>query len=136
MAEKKSARRFTIQFCEKNSAHRQAADILNRLEWRGKAQYIADAVLYYESRESAVGSQPMARVDENLIEAVVRRILSGIQEGGEGIMPVDSSVKSGEAIVAPLPLPVSDAGFDDAVEAIGEDGIGAIVGVLGMFRGG
>ena len=41
--------RFTIQFSRTNPAHIQAAEILNQQGQRGKAQYIANAVLHYEN---------------------------------------------------------------------------------------
>jgi len=89
MADKKSDRRFTLQFNKKDPTHRQVADILNRLEWRGKAQYVVNAVLHYISR----GDSPEVKrpaLDERQIEAVVSRMLQDWRENGAGALPVPS----------------------------------------------
>ena len=86
MADKKSGRRFTIQFNRKDPAHLRVSDILNGLEWRGKAQYVVNAVLYYINRE------PALQLDEKHIEEVVNRILRDSSYGGADAMPVPVSV--------------------------------------------
>ena len=133
MADKKSDRRFTLQFNKKDPTHRQVADILNRLEWRGKAQYVVNAVLHYISR----GDSPEVKrpaLDERQIEAVVSRMLQDWRENGAGALPVPSpagqiddpssvGLVSGDEIV-----------YDDALESLGEVGYNAIAGALDMFR--
>ena len=107
--------------------------MLNRLEWRGKAQYVVNAFLCYLSR----GDLPEARSpapDEKHIEAVVNRILQGRNNSGAGVIPV--SAPAGHAD-EPSPSALAftdDLVYDDAVEALGEDGYNAIAGALDMFR--
>ena len=48
MKEKKDSMKFTILFNPNDSVHVQVADILNRQPQRGKAHYIAQAIVYYE----------------------------------------------------------------------------------------
>ena len=131
MADKKSDRRFTLQFNKKDPAHCQVADILNRLEWHGKAQFVADAVLYYINRGTKPEAhRPAAAVDERHIEAIVRRILSGREESGVDIIPAASPA----GMIEELAQSEVDVVFDEAVEALGEEGLGAIAGALDMFR--
>ncbi|MCL1821160.1 MAG: hypothetical protein FWG36_10980 [Oscillospiraceae bacterium] len=128
MADKKSNRRFTVQFNRTDPAHRQVADILNRLEWRGKAQYIVNAVLYYINR----GERPA--FDEKHIEAIVNRILHDKNYSGAGSLPV--SAPAGSVEITPLSdsESVVEINFDEAMEALGEDGFSAVAGALDMFR--
>jgi len=74
---KKSETRFTIQFSRSDPKHIQVAEILNNQARYGKAQYIVDAVLHYESCTETCSMNRAAGVgvDEKAIEAVVNRIL-------------------------------------------------------------
>jgi len=45
MTEKKMGTKFTILFSQTNPVHIQAADILNQQPQRGKAHYIANALV-------------------------------------------------------------------------------------------
>ena len=125
MPDKKTEARFTIQFSRKDPAHIQAANILNGMGRRGKAQYIANAVLYYESRGWVPDMKHMAPIDEKYAEAAVNR-----DERGAGL-PLGA---------APLgqdrkpPEPVDDIIFEDSIENIGADGANAIKNAMDMFR--
>jgi len=72
---KKAEGKFTIQFSRTDPAHIKAAGILNSKERRGKAQYITNAILYYEDHGGASDTKPSAPFDEKSIEAVVNRML-------------------------------------------------------------
>ena len=129
MADKKSVRRFTIQFNRKDPAHLRVADILNRLEWRGKAQYVVNAVLCYIKREdSSEAVRPV--LDEKHIEAVVRRMLRGWRENGMGGLPVPLPAGTDDGQTETI----ADISYSEAVEALGEDRFDAIAGALDMFR--
>jgi hypothetical protein len=126
------ATRFNIQFNRDNASHLKAAEILHRQDSRGKARYIAEAILHYESCEEARSGSRSARVDEKMIEAVVKRILRGM-DADEAAKPA-AHAKQAE----PMPMPAGemseDSIFDEAMEAVGEDGFNAIAGALDMFR--
>ena len=152
MADKKSSNRFTLYFNNKDPAHRKVAYILNKQEWRGKAQYVVNAVMYYisrgdtpdyESEANRFGAaadtvrHPTVDFDEKYIEAVVNRILLDREKCGSGTKPAITSAVSVPACDdenQSLPITNAEINFDDAVEALGTDGINAIAGALDMFR--
>ena len=132
MQDKKSETRFTIQFSRTDPAHLRVAGILNRLGRSFKAQYIADAVLFYESRED----MRRPAFDEKYIGAVVNKILRDRENCGAGESPAaaPSVIVSAGQVVEPQPQAGADVAFDEAVEVLGEDGLGAIAGALELFR--
>ena len=130
VAGKKTSNRFTIQFRRTDPKHAQVVDLLNQRERFGKAQYIVDAVLHYEGCNVTTNSERPARFDEKAVEAVVRRILRGREDSSAGRQPGAASVNQSE----PPPQSAEEINFDDAVEALGEDGINAVAGALDMFR--
>jgi len=119
--DKKADARFSLQFNQTDPTHLQVAGILNRIGRRGKAQYIVDAVLFYEYHSGASDIKRMTPADEKLIETVVKKTLSyiGISPGAAPLGQV-SSQPSAEDI--------------DAIEALGADRIEAITSALDMFR--
>jgi len=133
MADKKSDRRFTLQFNKKDPAHSQVADILNRLEWRGKAQYVVNAVLHYINRSDSSEAQRPA-LDERHIEAVVSRMLQGLRESGTGTLSVPSPVGQVNDSSSSMLDSGDEIVYDDALESLGEGGYNAIAGALDMFR--
>ena len=125
---KKAEGKFTIQFNRNDPEHIQAADILNSKERRGKAQYIVNAVLYYESHGGGSGIKYTASGDEKYIEEIVNRILLS-RGGNTGILPNTAPSNN----VSEQPRLVGGIIGDD-METIGPDGIDAIAGALAMFR--
>lgn len=94
MNEKKEPGRFSIKFNPSDPAHKVTIDLLNRQSPRGKAQFIANAVLHYiHCPETPDIMQPLP-ADKETIEAVVLNILQQqqIASGGHsGIhLPPDS----------------------------------------------
>ena len=163
MDNKKSAMKFTIQFSRDNPLHIQAAAILNRQTQRGKAKYIAEALVHFESCDAVPDTSPTLRFDERHIEAVVRRMLRdeyARYDGGTSthiampVTSVDGSSPAGAVAFVPASkledeaqaddtdagIPQSqtfsadDIHLSDAVEALGEDGLNAIARALDMFR--
>jgi len=123
MNEKKSDRRFTIQFSRTDPKQLQAAKILNQYERFGKAQYLADAILYYENRNEAPGQQS-TKIDEKYIESMINRILHDKQTSGiPSISGNENNRKPSDSIE-----------YNDSLDAIGEDGFNAIAGALNMFK--
>jgi len=130
MADKLVDTRFTIQFSRTDPTHLQAAEILNRQGRRSKAQYLVNAVLHYENCGETPNIQRLAAFDEKVIEAVVNRILRDREENGAPAPVGPVSVKQTET----RSQSADEVNFDDAVEALGEDGFKAVAGALDMFR--
>ena len=127
---KKKEAKFTIQFSRDDPQHLQVADILNRQKRYGKAQYIVDAVIHYINFGLTEAAMRPVRLDEKHIEAVVSRILGDRSVGGAGgvpvLLPAGRIDEHSEAD--------ADVVFDDAMDALGEEGFDAIAGALDMFR--
>ena len=128
MENKKSGTRFTIQFNLTDPAHIRAAEILNSVSPRGKAQHIANALLCYESHGEFPDKTNLRMVDEKLIEDVVKRVLRDLN--GAEVFPSGGS----ENQWLPQAQIVDETAIDDASAALGEDGFGAVAGALEMFR--
>ena len=130
MGVKKDYTKFHIRFNHENPLHLQAADILNGQNERGKAQYIVNAILHYENCGETPDIQRTARVDEKYIEAVVSRILRGRGESGANVSVVTALAEP----VLTEPRFDEEINFDEAMDALGEDGFKAVAGALDMFR--
>ena len=68
---KKDRGRFTVRFDMENPDHARAVEYLERQRDRGKAQYLADAILCYEKAET----KPFPQIDRTLIEQIVQEYL-------------------------------------------------------------
>ena len=130
MGEKRDFEKFHIYFDRKNPLHVQAAEILNSQKQRGKARYIASAVLHYENCGETPDIQRPARIDDKYIEAVVYRILRDREENGADVSAVSTPVERAEN----EPRFDEEINFDEAMDTIGEDGFKAIANALDMFR--
>ena len=71
MKVKKDRGRFTVRFDMENQDHVRAVEYLERQRDRGKAQYLADALLCYEKAEMKSSQQ----TDRALIEQIVQEYL-------------------------------------------------------------
>lgn len=72
MSDKKYPFKFTIEFNKNIPQHIQAAEILNKLPRREKAEYLAKAILSFEGKlEQGEGT-----VDINTMKHMIRQILS------------------------------------------------------------
>ena len=127
---KKSEGKFTIQFSRTDPAHIHVTDMLNRKERGAKAQYIVNAVLYYETHGGEPDTKYTAPIDDKYIEAAVNRILRNRETSGTGILPVTAPLEQ----ECKQPTPVEDIVFDDDTESLGEDGYNAIASAMEMFR--
>ena len=129
---RKSGTKFTVQFNRAEPSHLFVADLLNKQGFHGKAQYIVDAVLHYESADEKPESKHPMQVDEKYIEIVVKRLL---QEGriiATGSQPLADSVPTLQD--ARGFETVDEIGFDEAMDALGEEGFNAVTSTLDMFR--
>jgi hypothetical protein len=131
MSGKIAETRFTIQFSRTDPSHLHVAEILNRQGRRSKAQYIVNAILYYENGGKTSEVQRPAAPDEKIIEAIVTRILRD-REGSDADKPAALSAPSGQP--EKTPQPAEEISFDDALEALEEAGLHAAADTLEMFR--
>jgi len=116
VSDKKTGRKFTVQFSRTDRDHIKAAEILNQYERFDKARYIVNAILHYEE----CNERKPAKIDEKYIEAVVSRIIRENQAGGVKQSNNQQSFR--------------EINFDDAVESLGEDGLNDVANALNMFR--
>ena len=130
MNNKKAKTRFTIQFSRFDPSHIQVAEILNRQAMRGKAQYIVNAVKFYESfkdnhnETSAV--KRFSDVNESSIESIVDRILTIMDK-----MLLDRAKKGTGTTPVAMPLRRESSSRQ---ESIGATGFNAVASTLDMFR--
>ena len=68
---KKDRGRFTVRFDMENPDHVRAVEYLERQRDRGKAQYLADAILCYEK----AATKSFQQTDSALIEQIVQEYL-------------------------------------------------------------
>jgi len=130
MSDKIIETRFTIQFSRTDPSHLQVAEILNRQGRRSKAQYIVNAVLHYENCGETPTIQRTAEIDVKVIEAVVNWILRDREESGS-----DKAIKAeANKQNKKPPQPTEEINYDDALEALGTDGLNAVAGALDSFR--
>ena len=130
MGVKKTGKRFSIVFSETDPQHLQVIELLNKQEYRGKAQYIVNAVLQYENGGVSPETQLPSRFDEKIIEAVVNRLLRDRVDGGKETPRILTPQKPADE----QPQFAEEIDFDEAIEALGEDGINAIADAMEMFR--
>ena len=130
MGVKKTGKRFSIVFSETDPLHLQVIELLNKQEYRGKAQYIVNAVLQYENGCITPETQLPSRFDEKIIEAVVNRLLRDRTDSGTETLRNPIPAKP----VGEQPQFAEEINFDEAIEALGEDGINAIADAMEMFR--
>ena len=77
MKVKKDRGRFTVRFDMENQDHVRAVEYLERQRDRGKAQYLADAILCYEK----AATKSFQQTDRDLIEQIVQEYLEKQSHG-------------------------------------------------------
>jgi hypothetical protein len=133
VGDKKDRSRFTIQFSEADPLHCQAVEYLNYQGRRSKAAYIASAILCYENRSGgAKHSSIPAPPDAAMIEAIVRRLLSEMEQERGDLLPSESCAVERKR-KNPDPQ-TEEVRFGDALDALGEECISVIAGTLDAFR--
>lgn len=78
MGEKKDRERFCIKFNARDSVHKKAMEILEKQSPRGKAQFIANAVVWYGSKfemSDISQIQLMQESDYEYVRQIVRDVL-------------------------------------------------------------
>lgn len=127
MADKKERYKFTIQFNAADPNHAQVADILNQ-HGRRKAQFLVSAVLHYIHCKETPDIPQSPPLDIQLIEAVVRRILKE-QTSDPPKAEAQPAIPTGNTA-----KPMEDLHFNEAVDALGSEGLAAIASTMAMFR--
>ena len=89
---KKDRGRFTVRFDMENPDHVRAVEYLERQRDRGKAQYLADAILCYEK----AGTRSFQQTDRALIEQIVQEYLEK-----QSIGHIPNLQKEGPSISSP-----------------------------------
>jgi hypothetical protein len=129
MAAKQDDLRFTLHFSDKDPRHIQAAEILNRQGRRSKASYLVEAILHYEHCEK---TPDMTGPDlETMVLAILRRVLGNDPTQ----MKPDMAVTAALALEPTPQLPRSvGIKIEEAINALGEQSLSAIAGMLAQFR--
>jgi len=130
MSGKKADTRFTLRFSKNNPLHEQAVMVLNQQGFHGKSQYIANAIKHYETWIQIRDNQLLTQFDENAIEAVVNRLLN-VRAVNNAAAPVSSAP---EELLGEQPQFIEEINFNEAMAALGEDGMNAIADAMEMFH--
>lgn len=92
---KKDRGRFTVRFDMENPDHVRAVEYLERQRDRGKAQYLADAILCYEKAEMKSFQQTDRALTEQIVQEYLEKLSIGhipnLQKEGPSISspPID-----------------------------------------------
>jgi len=139
MKNKKDSKKFTIQFNQDNPLHIQVADILNGLNPRSKARFIADAILHYVSCDKAAEDNHPNQYNEMRVETIVKRMLQEMgasnkvaqPESTPAILNNSSTLTSSESSSV---INFDDIDYEESVEVLSGDGFNAIADTLMAFR--
>ena len=119
---KKTEVRFTIQFSKTDPEHLDVVDILNRKAPGGKAQYIVNAVKYYENHAGSSDKKPTIMLDEKQIEAIVKKVLLDCKQNNNEMLAVAPPLAPAQT--------VEEIIFDDSIDAVGSSIIANTVEML------
>ena len=126
MVDKKTDLRFTIQFSRDDPLHEYVADLLNR-RGRKKAQFIVDAILFFEQNEGKSVPNP-EKVDKRTIERVLRKLLKeyGIDGSAQAAAPIKPATNTSAES--------TDINFDSSVDGLEMEQLSIITDALQAFR--
>ena len=105
MAAKKERGRFSLRFNISDPIHLATVELLEKQPDHGKAQYIANAVVFYDTHfaddpQPLRAAAPAPAIDRAAIEAIVREIL--LQETRPSEKPA-AACPDAETTTAPVP---------------------------------
>ena len=132
MAVKKERGRFSLRFNISDPIHLATVELLEKQPDHGKAQYIANAVVFYNTH-FADDPQPVRAaappIDRTAIEAIVREILR--QEARDSEKPAGgpAACPAAETTTAPAPQERTRAGYAPELEEASE----ADAAILGLI---
>lgn len=106
MAAKKERGRFSLRFNISDPIHLATVELLEKQPDHGKAQYIANAVVFYDTH-FADDPQPLRAaapaIDRAAIEAIVREILRQEERHPEKPATAPAACPAAETTTAPTP---------------------------------
>lgn len=106
MAAKKERGRFSLRFNISDPIHLATVELLEKQPDHGKAQYIANAVVFYDTH-FADDPQPLRAaapaIDRAAIEAIVREILLQEERHPEKPATAPAACPAAETTTAPTP---------------------------------
>ena len=138
MAAKKERGRFSLRFNISDPIHLATVELLEKQPDHGKAQYIANAVVFYDTH-FADDPQPL-RAAAPAIEAIVREIL--LQETRHSEKPAAAPAACPDAETTTAPVPQERTPEPEYVPELGEEPeaddaiLGLISSTMEAFRQG
>lgn len=143
MAVKKERGRFSLRFNISDPIHLATVELLEKQPDHGKAQYIANAVVFYDTH-FADDPQPLRAaapaIDRAAIEAIVREIL--LQETRHSEKPAAAPAVCPDAETTTAPVPQERTPEPEYVPEMGEEPeaddaiLGLISSTMEAFRQG
>ena len=138
MAAKKERGRFSLRFNISDPIHLATVELLEKQPDHGKAQYIANAVVFYDTH-FADDPQPL-RAAAAAIETIVREIL--LQETRQSEKPAAATAACPDAETTTAPAPQERTPEPEYVSELGEEPeaddaiLGLISSTMEAFRQG
>ena len=133
MAAKKERGRFSLRFNISDPIHLATVELLEKQPDHGKAQYIANAVVFYDTH-FADDPQPLRAaapaIDRAAIEAIVREILR--QEQRDSEKPAGAPVACSDVKITTAPAPQERTPEPEYAPELGEasEADAAILGLI------
>ena len=133
MATKKERGRFSLRFNISDPIHLATVELLEKQPDHGKAQYIANAVVFYNTH-FADDPQPVRAaappIDRAAIEAIVREILR--QEQRDSEKPAGAPVACSDVKITTAPAPQERTPEPEYAPELGEasEADAAILGLI------
>jgi hypothetical protein len=139
MKNKNERKKFTIQFNQDNPLHIEVVDILNGLNPRGKARFIADAILHYVNCDKAAEVNHPNQSIETKIETVVMRIIQEMGVNGKIALQASAPATKDDSSMritldSSSVINFDDIDYEESMEVLSGDGFNAIADTLKAFR--
>ena len=137
MAVKKERGRFSLRFNISDPIHLATVELLEKQPDHGKAQYIANAVVFYDTQPLRAAAPA---IDRAAIEAIVREIL--LQETRHSEKPAAAPAVCPDAETTTAPAPQERTPEPEYVPEMGEEPeaddaiLGLISSTMEAFRQG
>lgn len=145
MAVKKERGRFSLRFNISDPIHLATVELLEKQPDHGKAQYIANAVVFYDTHfaddpQPLRAASPAPAIDRAAIEAIVREIL--LQEARNHDKPASAPAACPDAEITTAPAPQERTPEPEYAPELGEAAetdaaiLGLISSTMEAFRQG
>ena len=140
MAAKKERGRFSLRFNISDPIHLATVELLEKQPDHGKAQYIANAVVFYDTHFAQPLRAAAPAIDRAAIETIVREIL--LQETRHSEKPAAAPAACPDAETTTAPVPQERTPEPEYVPELGEEPeaddaiLGLISSTMEAFRQG